>query len=386
LVQPAIHHTWDGRSSVHEALQDGGRDYAGVPKSHRLTAPGAGGGVPPNKGEKSGVATGTPETKSRATGRGIYLEVYRLVIVPYGIMAQIAQKRLFFKIGATSATENDPDDVYIDIASALTVVNRKQYHQVTASGDPLCYTVTVTGLKNTKPLEICTAPNTWTTRNAAKKTAVGWKAQLKNAGIRLSELPTYARRFRCAFDSGAVSASLGSQDLLSHLVPDGCDGNRLFTAYDAPDGSSLTYFNTNRVVLLEVHEGGTNTYKSVLTGATAGDDFGMIHEYLKSRRNMREETDMTTEFPDDDGLMNTLFAVSETMADDVVEAVDEYNIGRPYTESDASDSIKQCYVAAGTTNYRETFQVPLGLMKISGEFDMVDGDMFFVDVEAVYEM
>ncbi len=40
-----------------------------VPKSLRLTAPGAGGGVPPNKGEKSGVATGKPETRSRATVR-----------------------------------------------------------------------------------------------------------------------------------------------------------------------------------------------------------------------------------------------------------------------------------------------------------------------------
>ncbi len=305
-------------------------------------------------------------------------------------MAQIAQKRLYFRIGAASATENDTTDVYIDIAAALTAVNRKQYHQCTASGDPLCYTVTIGNLKSAKPLVVCTAPNTWTTKNAAKKTAVGWKAQLKNAGIRLSELPTYARRFRCAFDSGAVSASLGSQNLLSHLVPDGCDGNRLFTTYDAPDGSGLTYANTNQVVLLEVHEGATNTFKSVLTGATAGDDFGMIHEYLKSRRNMREETDMSTEFPDADGLMNTLFAVSETMADDVVEAVDDYNIGRPYTESDASAPMTQAYVAAGTVNFSETFNAPLGLLKFTPGAGLPaalnEDDEFFIDVEAVYEM
>ncbi len=305
-------------------------------------------------------------------------------------MTQIAQKRLYFRIGASSETENDTTDVYLDIAAALTAVNRKQYHQVTTKGDPLCYTVTIGNVKTAKPLVVCTAANTWTTKNAAKKTAVGWKAQLKHAGIRLSELPTYARRFRCAFDSSAVTASLGSQDLLNHLVPDGCDGARLFTAYDAPDGTSLDYFNTNQVVLLEVHEGGTNTFKSVLTGATAGDDFGMIHEYLKSRRNMREETDMTTEFPDADGLMNTLFAVSETMADDVVEAVDEYNIGRPYSESNASAPMTQAWVSAGSPNYAETFNAPLGLLKFTvphGQANALnEDDEFFIDVEAVYEM
>jgi len=116
----------------------------------------------------------------------------------------------------------------------------------------------------------------------------------------------------------------------------------------------------------------------------------MIHEYLKSRRNMREETDMTTEFPDADGLMNTLFAVSETLADDVVEAVDEYNIGRPYSESNASDPMTQAYVADDIPNYQETFNVPLGLLKFTPPAGLPDAvnedDEFFIDVEAVYEM
>ena len=75
-------------------------------------------------------------------------------------MAQIAQKRLYFKIGATSTTENDIGDVYLDIAAALTAVNRKQYHQVTAKGDPLCYTVTISDVRTSKGLHVCTAPNT----------------------------------------------------------------------------------------------------------------------------------------------------------------------------------------------------------------------------------
>ena len=309
-------------------------------------------------------------------------------------MTQIAQKRLYFRIGASSTTENDNTDVYLDIPAALTAVNRKQYHQFTASGDPLCYTVTITNLMSAKPLVVCTAPNTWTTRNAAKKTAVGWKAQLKNAGIRLSELPTYARRFRCAFDKDGHTSGANTQSLYNHLVPDGCDGGRLFTSYDAPDGTAITYADSNEIVMVPIASEGVpdEAYRMALLGGThaPSTSFGMIHEYLKSRRNMREETDMETEFPDDDGLMNTLFAVSEELADDVVEAVDEYNIARPYTESNASEAMTQAWTSAGTTNFSETFSAPLGLIKFTPPAGLSlainEDDEFFIDVEAVYEM
>jgi hypothetical protein len=335
------------------------------------------------------VATGTPETKLARELVVVYLEVYRLVIVPYGIMAQIAQKRLYFKCESTTPSDpvqNAPKDVFIDIASCLTAVNRKQYHQVTASGDPLCYTVTVTNIKSGSPLKFCTAPNTWTTRNAVKKTAVGWKAQMKNSGIRMSELPTYARRFRAAFNFRGVDAAANTQHLKDHMCPDGCDESRLFTPYVAPDGGTVTYENANDITLLALDDGGDD-YKCVLTGdttTTGGHFFGMIYEYLKSRRNMREESDPTTEFPDTDGLMNTLFATSEELADDVTEAVDEYMIARPYSESDASDAVFAGYVESGTTNYRETFSAPLGLISLDSGW--IEDDEFIIDVEAVYEM
>ena len=309
-------------------------------------------------------------------------------------MAQIAQKRLYFKIGATSATENDAGDVYLDIAAALTAVNRKQYHQVSAKGAPLCYTVTISDVRTSKGLHVCTAPNTWTTKNAAKKTAIGWKRQLKNAGIRLSELPTYARRFRCAFDLTGHVVTANEQGLLNHLVPDGCDGSRLFTSYDAPDGSSITYATSNEIVMVPIGSEAVpgEAYRMALLGDTdaAGTSFGMIQEYLKSRRNMREETDMTTEFPDIDGLMNTLFAVSEELADDVVGAVDDYNIARPYSETNANEAVTGAVVQAGTANFQATFSAPLGLLKFKPPGSQVEAfnedDEFIIDVEAVYEM
>ena len=298
-------------------------------------------------------------------------------------MAQIAQKRLYFEIvDDTTDDQNHSTDVNIDIASCLTAVNRKQYHQVTAKGDPLCYTVTVTNLVD-HTLEFCTAPNTWTTKNAAKKTAVGWKEQMKNSNIRMSELPTYARRFRAAFSHRAVDVGANTQHLKDHLCPDGCNGARLFVPYLTPDGGTATYENCNDITLLALVDG-ADDYKSVLTGGTAAPMFGMIHEYLKSRRNMREESDPSTEFPDTDGLMNTLFATSEELADDVTDAVDAYMITRPYTESDAELSVLAGSVTGATTNYRETFSAPLGLISIDS--GLVVGSKFIIDVEAVYEM
>ena len=314
-------------------------------------------------------------------------------------MAQIAQKRLYFTfVEAGSAEANDTADVYLDIPAALTAVNRKQYHQVTAKGDPLCYTVTVKAIVSTKVLTFCTAANTWTTRNAAKKVAVGWKKQLKNSGIRMSELPTYARRFRCAFEKGAYLDGPNQQSLYNHMVPDDCGGKRLFTPYEGqnPADPDISYFNSNEIVMLSIASDANpdEAYRCALLGSTdaANESFGMIDEYLKSRRNMRADSDPTVEFPDTDGLLNTIFATSESLADDVTEAVDDYNINRPYSEvdsvgglTDAARSVTGAVVEPSVANFTETFSAPLGLIKMDG-FGLADGDRFIVDVEAVYEM
>jgi len=319
-----------------------------------------------------------------------FVEVYRLGIPHMGNMAQIAQKRLYFTLaGSASDDQNDDDDIYLDIPAALTAVNRKQYHQVTANGDPLCYTVTIQCIASTKTLTPCTAPNTWTTRNAVKKVAAGWKEQMKNSGIRMSELPTYARRFRCAYDSGAHETAANGQALLKHLVPDDCSGSRLFTMYTPPSGTpNITYFNSNEIVLLSIASEANpeEAYRCSLLGNTddAGTSFGMIYEYLKSRRNMREESDPDVEFPDSDGLLNTIFATSESLADDVTKAAQGYNTDRPYDDVSAVLGVTGAMVAADVSNYQETFSAPLGLIKFTGDYTA--GSVFIVDVEAVYEM
>ena len=307
-------------------------------------------------------------------------------------MAQIEQKRLFFTIQEqASDTENDTDDIYLDLAAALTAVNRKQYHQVKSNGDPLCYSVTLTAVSVAKPFQASTAANTWTIRNAAKKTAVGWKAQMKHAGIKLRDLPTYARRFRCAYEADAVDDGVNQQHLALHLCPDGSDGTILFDPYTSPDGGSVTYDNANDIVLLPISEDDPDeAYKACLVGNTngVGMTFGMIHEFLLSRRNMREETDMSTEFPASTGLMNTLYAVSEELADDVVAAVDAYSITRPYSESNAVEDVFAAHVSSDPGAIMTmSFEAPLGLIKFEPFAESWAAlDSFTIDVHAIYEM
>jgi len=211
----------------------------------------------------------------------------------------------------------------------------------------------------------------------------------------MSELPTYAKRFRCAFDVGAIPTGPGAQQLDNHLVPDAgptsgeSEGLRLFTPYTDPLGglADISYFNSNEIALLNADADDPQVeFKPVLMGTSTADDFGMVCEYLKSRRNMREASDPTSEFPDSDGLMNTLFADSEVLADDVTKAAADYNTNRPYTETDTCHPVWAASVQALSTNYTETFSAPLGLLKITGAFGLTVGDTFCVDVEAVYEM
>ena len=95
---------------------------------------------------------------------------------------------------------------------------------------------------------------------------------------------------------------------------------------------------------------------------------------------------MTSEFPDADGLMNTLFAVSEELADDVVSAVEGYSTTRPYSETNAVESVLGGECIPASTAQSQTFQVPLGLIKFENDYDFIGGDEFMIDVHAIYEM
>jgi len=320
-------------------------------------------------------------------------------------MAQPEVTRLqycFAQGGASTNTNQAGTDRYIDLAAAMTAVNRKQYHQVTRGGQPLAYAVTLTAKTCRFGMILETAANNWTTKNAVKKTAIGWKRQLKHGGVKVSDLPTYAKRFRCAFDGAAHISTPGSQSLQYHLEPILANQfTSAFAPYTDSMGINATYSNTNEIVLVPVGpDGAVVEYRMNLLGNSSSGEFGIVCEFLKSRRNIRDASDPDIEFPDSDNLLDPLFATAEEFSDDIVEAAEQYMTQRPY------DTEGTCFPYAGGhisstaagIEQRSSFIAPLGLIKLSGiikpwesgapeyEPSAHEGDYFHIDVNAIYEM
>jgi len=322
----------------------------------------------------------------------------------WGLMATEVTRLFFaFKEGGGSSNPNVADsNVYIDLAAAMSAANRKQYHQVKKNGTPLCYAVTLTVMKTRFGSIFEVAKNNWTVRNAVKKTAIGWKAQLKHGGVKVSDLPTYAKRFRCAWEDAAIQAA-PSQGIVKQIVPLHADQHTsLFESYTDSLGNAATYQSCNETVIVPIGDPVVD-YRMVLMGdSSAGDEvFGITCEFLKSRRNIRDASDPALEFPDPDNLLDPLFATSEELSDDIVDAADDYNTQRPYDETTCGLSVVGARAETSAVGITQTYSMicPLGLIKMSGIINPIwdsgeaeyqaashSTDVFYIDVHAIYEM
>jgi len=322
-------------------------------------------------------------------------------------MAQPEVSRLLYcyENGAASTNPNSIGFRYIDLAAALSAVNRKQYHQVKRNGQPLCYAITVTALSTKSGFTVQTAENNWTVKNAVKKAAIGWKRQLKHGGIKDSDLPTYAKRFRVGMEESAYSSGAGLQTLANHLVP--ILGDMVtsgFEVYTDSLGNPASYTTTNEIVMVPVETdpdvGTVVEYRMKLLGTTTSGNLGIVCEFMKSRRNIRDASDPDIEFPDTDNLLDPLFATADELTDDIVEAAEQFNTQRPYDETGTCELYTGgvFYATAGASGIQSvTMVAPLGLLKIGGlAITRESGDqtyttpfasdVFTVDVQAIYEM
>jgi hypothetical protein len=326
------------------------------------------------------------------------------------LMAQHTEETsLYFTTTANSET-------YIDLSSALTTVNRKQYHQFTRKGIPLCYEVTIHQIitNGDQITLVLVAPNTWTTRNACVKTSAAWKKQLRDAGIKLKDLSKYGRRLRIPFDAGMSAAADGG--LSDHYPPRGWDVTdsaveNLFESYTAPDGTIVSYSDAaefTRFVIPDEAGGDSVEMNLALLGysgsVTANNYFGVIDEYLGSRGGVTDTPDSGQQTPDADNLLQRMFSSAQPSTDEIIEALDEFQEYRPYPdgELDATASPPTvtnlacaATVAGSLQGYRSradgtagaphsiTMKCPLGLIKLNNS---TNKDEFIVTVHAIYEM
>ena len=305
------------------------------------------------------------------------------------------QKRLYFQ-----TTEGD---LYLDLAACLSASNRKQYHQMKRDGTPMCYSFTIStpDVTNVKSATVSALAPSWTTRNAAKMAAIGWKKQLKAAGVRLSDLPTYGKRARFALEAAAtaeytLTSGKKVQGLANEFSPQNSTNGELFTSYTDAAGDQIDFKEANTVLTVAVTDAtGTTTDQVMCMSGSAAGDFNVIDEYLGARRQ-QDTVSEDTPGPSSTNKMTSLFSTAEEMSDDIIAAVEDYQDNRPYNINDADDLhmigkfgivADPGLISPGQGKPQLTPAVsgeaPLGLVKVEG-FDT--NDTFIVDVHAIYEM
>lgn len=307
------------------------------------------------------------------------------------------------------------NDQFIDLSSALTAVNRKQYHQTAKDGTPLCYRATVTFAESAAASDrifVTTAQNNWTTRNSVKKMAAAWKKQLKDAGIKMRDMGTYSRRLRLPLIAAMSSSGTGA--MYSTMEPQAWNlkddvYQDVFETYTTPDGQTVSYLDAGeftRVAIPDEAGGDSVEMNLALLGFSdaigANAYFGVIDEYLGSRGGVIDEPGSSQQLPESDNLMQTLFSSTQPSTDEVIEAVEDYQDYRPYNDGDLDSSASpvtksdlcqrgtfhgqlapQNPFASSNSATEVTVDAPLGLLKLDGA---VNKGIYIVRVHAIYEM
>ena len=329
-------------------------------------------------------------------------------------MAQMEQTKIYFDVDSEGERAG-----HVDMAAVMTACNHKQFHQVSGDGTALCYSLLVTAIKGNVVFN--SAPHGFPTANAVKKTSAGWKAQMRHAGIRTKDLPTYGKRARYALDRDGVVANIvfDPDELIFenssiHLQPKQTPGGpKWFPDYEASDGTDVQYrglatpaagsIAANQVTQVTVTDQSvtpeTSSQMPLVLLGTVASNFSVIDEWLNSRRSKESYSEETPGVQADSAMAN-LFSISEEQSDEVIGGVEEYMDWRPYltdtinkpwtnlvqlavidsvltTTPSGTDSLVPTYPANSAI-----IDVPLGLFRIQADAS----SRFQVDVLAIYEM
>lgn len=312
-------------------------------------------------------------------------------------MSNPEQTRLLFIAQGSGAR-------YVDLAACMTSVHHKQYHQVERNGNALCYSVSIHPASRNSEAVVSTAPNTWCTRNAVKMTVAGWKKQLKNANLKSSQLPRYGKNFRCTLEveSSNYTFPVSGREIqrlnpLLSYQPQNAAGDDYFTPYDDTGGDTIDYWMANPITcvgITDLSTGATTIEEFSLMG-TGASQFNILGEYHRSRRNV--ETLETDNAPNATSKMMTLFSSAEEASETITEAMDDTGDNRPYSDdtflvdagtfsaktsavdnSDPEFTTSSCWPPCGLS-----VTAPLGLISVKG---VPEGEGFYIDVHAIYEM
>lgn len=302
---------------------------------------------------------------------------------------------------------------YIDLFRGLCLANGRNYNQF-KNGHPLMIMGTMR--LNTASESVEALKPTWAVKNALNKSNDAWTRTLKSAGLKKSQLNTYAKELRIAWDKQHSDVFCGYDAIKSvtDAIPDdvasmyksgqyASDGLEYYVnaqlTLDAavgigwgpspvalPDRYNVRAFDNTRAAVplsgsVDVQDKFFGVFGDV---GTSADYLPILKTYLDSRINETrvEDTDMD-EIPTADNDFVMMLAPGEEVADDVIENVRDEGRWRPYTTESSASPHDIIVGGANVAGQDTSFHAPLGLLK------WTPGDAtskLVIDILAITEM
>lgn len=278
---------------------------------------------------------------------------------------------------------NDYSTAIIDVAMALSNVNRKLYRSArryAIAGVQIQNTIGATASR----VQLGTAPDTWMTANAIVKMFASWKAQRKRSLIGTTGVPGKWADFKCYMHANHMRANS-----VSNLLPRAeFSGSNLYTG--EWKRSQLVYEDysdtnndaqTSYIHLLGEHLNDSNAAVDDFNPLTI-KSLGVLLSYQQSRRNYEPDTNTTLEGFTNPNPFSALNPEAEVV-EEVIEIVIDENDVPPYSVNNifgASDMVSNAVynsaivpISSTTSlNHAPGFIAPMGLIQLttdSIEFD-----------------
>ena len=275
---------------------------------------------------------------------------------------------------------------YIDIAKALSEVNRKHYRQ------GLYYYVQNVEFIDTSSdstLDIYTLADTWVTKNAWIRAYNAWQTQQHSVDLPQAKYSDFKIRMTSASASGTVDIPIQGGD--------GSNNNTGTGGADEWNRSEIMYNKT-------AETGGMGGLVLYMTGGAtgAGDSmtgYGLIEGYMNTRRNIGDITSADDPVPD--AAQEDKLAIMGTDGHpEVASKLVTENDLTPYDHDDcygtAADDLTRQFrltTSDGLSSVGPGFCAPLGLLKcvanVTGDFDiavtLAPGPYHGVYAERVYD-
>ena len=274
---------------------------------------------------------------------------------------------------------------YVDIARALSQVNRKHYDQVNNKGVAQTYICEIELVGASRVAAFYTAPETWTVKNAIKRLHIARADSLRKAGTELRALPAYSRNLKMYLSQGHRATGTMLPSLFSPSTDNTTSpfaglkqagGSWLYTRLAHTAGLEGGVALATRADDYELHLMGGHDFQAAAGDLQTYDSVSVVEAYLEHRRNKTVNTaastgDVVQEEPNPLALLMNDSVSGQEKAEIISEA---QAVDPPYETASGSwagtDPLDLVQAGALQTSAqairdRDVIRVPAGLLAIT---------------------